>query len=136
MNENEFKKLMEIGEALGYPPMNDASKKLQFEVWNDEGRTFEDIKGALENEENIKNIPNVDAEIARKKTIIIARLVKELFGMDAQVVNGETGETEYSTFKSDATSKGEKIPPIFHDKKTPEAPINVDWDAELKRIIN
>ena len=139
MNDKEFEKIMEIGEALGYPKLTDAERAMQKQVWNDEGLTFIEIKRALEDETNIKNIPNVRAKIedenkARRNAILIARFAKELFGLDVDVMNSRTGELDFSTVK-DKTSTGEKISPIFKNK-TPEAPINVDWDAELKRIIN
>ena len=139
MNDKEFEKLMEIGEALGYPKMTDAQRAMQKAHWDKEGRTFIEIKEALEDETNIENIPNVQAKIkdedkARRSAILIAKIAKELFGLDVDVMNGRTGEVDFSTVKN-KTSTGEKISPIFKNK-TPEAPINVDWDAELKRIIN
>jgi len=139
MNDKEFEKLMEIGEALGYPKLDDAERAMQKAHWDKECRTFTEIKEALEDETNIENISNVQAKIkdenkARRNAILIAKIAKEIFGLDVDVMNGRTGEVDFSTVK-DKTSTGEKISPIFKNK-TPEAPINVDWDAELKRIIN
>jgi len=139
MNDKEFEKLMEIGEALGYPKLTDAERAMQKQVWDDEGATFTKIKKALENETNIKNISNVQAKIqdedrSRRNAILIAKIAKEIFGLDVDVMNSRTGEVDFSTVKN-KTSTGEKISPIFKNK-TPEAPVDVDWDAELKRIIN
>ena len=139
MNDKEFEKLMEIGEALGYPKLTDTERAMQKKVWDDEGLTFTKIKEALEDETNIENISNVQARIknenkALRNAILIAKITKELLGLDVDVMNNQTGELDFSTVEN-KTSTGEKISPIFKNK-TPEAPVDVDWDAELKRIIN